>query len=141
MTTHRLMRFYCLIALLALVSTSCGKSQRAPQPTQTNIEIKPALGSATLEPTLTPTRTAPPTLPPLPSPTPNLLTLADLPVHLGTSLPQDAKPLSPDNAGALRLLGLWGLGSPLLSNQLGMRLDTLGRELPCSHIARCVSAA
>lgn len=106
------MRFYCLIALLALVSTSCGKSQRAPQPTQTNIETKPALGSATLEPTLAPTRTAPPTLPPLPSPTPNLLTVADLPVHLGTSLPQAAAPLSPGNAGALRLLGLWGLGSP-----------------------------
>lgn len=122
--------FLCFITLLALMSFACGLSvsQKTTQPVESSpvitasiVMLKPSESPAvrmmeTIEPVFTPVSTPEPTL--------QVISVGDLPVHVGTELPRSAEQISLENAGRLRLVGLWGLGSPqgLLWSQDGSRI-------------------
>ena len=105
-----------------------GLPGRAKPPLATQRPPTVALTSTAPVPTQRPTLTQPPapTQMPLPSPTSAVPLPSGLPAHLGKDLPTIAEPLGPGNAGALSLVGLWGLGSP---QDLAWSAD--GR--PCRH--------
>jgi WD40 repeat protein len=107
------------VIVLALASFACqlaGSGQVAtPPPGGSPLETAGAVATetpVTTESPQAPTQAAlqPPTA--TPEAAAPVISAADLPVQLGSPLPGNVDPLNLENAGQLRLLGLWGLGDP-----------------------------